>query len=179
MPAIFNVLMAKPPRVFVIQTRGPLILRDLEQLQRLSRRTCLKISFSLTTDNDEVRRLYEPLCAPISERLDAMRRLREAGISVYATLAPLLPCDPERLATLALGATDNDIIADPFHTRAAKPRGATTRPEAMRLSLVRGYERWHDPAFQKEVLERIQRQVSAAGRRLGVGTEGFRWLAES
>lgn len=179
MPAILDVLIAKPPRVFVIQTRGPLILRDLEQLQRLSRRTRLAISFSLTTNCDEVRRMYEPLCAPIAERLDVMRRLRGAGIPVYATLAPLLPCDPEQLARLALDATDNDIIADPFHTRAAKPRGATTRPEAMRLSQVRGYEHWHDPAFQKEVLERIQRQVSAAGRRLGIGTEGFRWLAES
>jgi DNA repair photolyase len=179
MPAILDVLIAKPPRVFVIQTRGPWILRDLEQLQKLSRHTFLKISFSLTTNRDDVRRLYEPLCAPIAERLDVMRHLRDAGISVYATLAPLLPCDPEQLANLALDATGNDIIADPFHTRAAKPRGATTRPEALRLSQLRGYERWHDPAVQKDVLERILRQVSAAGRRLGVGTRGFRWLAEN
>jgi DNA repair photolyase len=127
MPAILEVLISRPPRVFVIQTRGSLILRDLAQLVELGRHTRLRISFSLTTDRDDVRRLYEPLCAPIGARVAAMQALRAAGLAVHATLAPLLPCNPERLARLALTTTERDIIADPLHTRALKPRGATTR----------------------------------------------------
>ena len=178
MPPILEALIAKPPAVFVIQTRGPLVLRDLTQLIELNRRTILRVSFSLTTDLEEVRRLYEPHCEPLSERLAAMRSLRQAGIAVYATLAPLLPCDPEKLAARALEATDRDIIGDPLHVRSLKPHGATTREAAARISSARGYELWHAPPFQHTVVERIRAVVQAAGRRFSTGPEAFAWLSE-
>ena len=178
MPRLLDVLIDRPPRVFAIQTRGPLILRDLARLQRLAERTALRVSFSITTDREPVRRLYEPHCAPISERLATVRRLREAGIPVYATLAPLLPCDPEALVGLALEASDRDIIGDPFHVRAVKKCGATTRDAGVRISRVQGYAEWHDPDFQAAVVQRMQAIALAAGRRFGVGPEAFAWLAE-
>ncbi len=178
MPGILEALIAKPPAVFVIQTRGPLVLRDLKQLIELNRRTILRVSFSLTTDLEEVRRLYEPHCEPLSERLAAIRSLRKAGVAVYATLAPLLPCDPERLATMALEATDRDVIGDPLHVRSVKPQGATTREAALRISSAHGYEAWHTPSFQQTVLERIRTVVDAAGRRFATGPGAFAWLSE-
>ena len=94
MPGLLRSVMRRRPAVFVIQTRGPLILRDLGLLQEVAKVTRLRISFSVTTDRDEVRRRYEPHCEPNSERLETIRALREAGLEIYATLAPLLPCDP-------------------------------------------------------------------------------------
>ena len=178
MPRVLDAVLAHPPRVFVIQTRGPLILRDLARLENLARRTCLRVSFSITTDRDDVRRLYEPLCAPIAERIAVVRRLREAGIATYATLAPLLPCDPEALIDLALKTTDRDIIADPFHVRAVKTSGATTREAGLRISEKRGYGRWHEPEFQREVVEKMRCRARRAGRRFGTGPRAFQWLAE-
>ena len=178
MPAILEAVIENPPRVFVLQTRGPLITRDLDLLKHLSRRTLLRVSFSLTTNREAVRRLYEPLCAPIGERLAAMHELRAAGIEVYATLAPLLPCDPEDLATLALQATAHDIVGDPLHVRASKPRGAITRPEALRISIKHHFTHWHEPGFQREVTARLRRVVEAAGRRFVTGPEGFAHLAQ-
>ena len=102
-----------------------------------------------------------------------MRRLRDAGIATYATLAPLLPCDPEALIDLALDATDRDIIADPFHVRAVKTSGATTREAALRISEKRGYGRWHEPEFQREVVERMRCRATRAGRRFGTGPRAF------
>ena len=177
MPDVLDVLIEKPPAVFVLQTRGPLILRDVGRLLRLAGRTALRVSFSITTNRESVRRLYEPLCSTIDERVAAVRDLREAGIEVYATLAPLLPCDPDELAALALEATDRDIIGDPFHVRSLKRHGATTRPETLAVSEKHGFLAWHDPAFQQEVVERIRRVVEATGRRFGIGPEGFGWLA--
>jgi DNA repair photolyase len=178
MPRLLDELIARPPRVFAIQTRGPLILRDLERLQRLAERTALRVSFSISTDDDRVRRLYEPHCAPIAERLETVRRLRAAGIPVYATLAPLLPCDPQALMGLALNATDRDIIADPLHVRAVKKCGATTREAGARISRAHGFSEWHDPAFQAAVVETMRRSAAAAGRRFGTGPGAFGWLAE-
>lgn len=178
MPAILKAVIDAPPKVFVIQTRGPLIARDLDLLQTLAGRTRLRVSFSLTTDREEVRRWYEPHCAPLEDRLEAIRKLRRAGIAVYATLAPLLPCDPERLAEAALESTEYDVIGDPLHARSTKPHGATTRPEAQQISRRRGFEAWHDPGFQADVVRRIGARVQAAGRRFATGPEGFAWLAQ-
>jgi len=179
MPRLLDAMITHPPRVFVIQTRGPLILRDLDRLQALARRTWLRVSFSITTDRDDVRRLYEPLCAPIAERLAVVHRLRESGIAVYATLAPLLPCDPEVLIEMALEATDRDIIGDPFHVRAVKALGATTREAAQRISQKRGYAGWHEPAFQSQIVETMRSRAMRAGRRFGTGPRAFAWLAEA
>jgi len=178
MPRILDAVTARPPRVFVIQTRGPLLLRDLEKLKALSRVTRLRVSFSITTNRDEIRKLYEPLCASIPDRIAAVRRLRAAGIPTYATLAPLLPCDPEALVDLALDVTDRDIVADPFHVRAVKTTGATTREAARRISDKRGHLHWHDPEFQTEVVERMRSRAWRAGRRFGTGARAFGWLAE-
>ncbi len=118
----------------MIQTRGPLIVRDLARLVELSHRTTLRVSFSITTNREAVRKLYEPHCATIDCRWTAIRELRRAGITTFATLAPILPCDPEELADAAIEATDQNIIGDPLHIRSVKPRGATTRDAAFAIS---------------------------------------------
>jgi DNA repair photolyase len=82
MPRILDVLLDAPPRVFVLQTRGPLILRDFERLRALAQRTTLRVSFSITTNREEVRKLYEPHCVPIAERLKVVRTLCDAGSKV-------------------------------------------------------------------------------------------------
>jgi hypothetical protein len=103
--------------------------------------------------------------------------LRAAGLEVYATLAPILPCDPEQLAALAVAATDRDVIGDPFHVRSTKPHGAITFEPAERLSDRHGFAESHDPIFQSRVVDQIRRRVEKAGRRFVVGPAGFSLLS--
>ncbi len=154
-----------------------MILRDLDRLRALSRRTTLRVSFSVTTDREEIRKLYEPHCAAYEDRLKTVDALREAGIETYATLAPLLPCDPERLARAAIEATGRNLIGDPLHVRAVKRSGATTRDAAWQISGVNHYEDWLDPAFQATIVERIQREAQASGHTFETGPKGFSLLA--
>jgi DNA repair photolyase len=160
-----------------LQTRGPLALRDIEKLQKLALRTTLRVSFSITTNREDVRRLYEPLCAPIPERFAAIRALRTAGIETYVTLAPLLPCDPEDLVRLAIEASGRDLIGDPLHVRATKQRGATTRETALRISAKHGYEDWHAPSFQSAIVDRMRAAAEQAGFTFITGPPGFSKLA--
>ena len=178
MPRILDELLAHPPKLFVIQTRGPLIVRDLLRLVELSSRTTLRVSFSITTNRETVRKLYEPHCASMDCRLKAIHELRAAGITAFATLAPMLPCDPEELAGIALNATDQDIIGDALHVRSVKPHGATTREAAFAISQKHGFSAWLEPQFQRDAMERIGAAVSKAGRKFAAGTEGFGWLAQ-
>jgi DNA repair photolyase len=177
MPRILDALIGAPPRVFTIQTRGPLILRDLDRLRALSRRTTLRVSFSITTNREDIRRLYEPHCATFLERLDVVRALRDAGIETYATLAPLLPCDPEALAEAAIDASHNDLIGDPLHIRATKRHGATTREAAFRISAAHQHQDYFDAGSQARVVEQIDAFARGAGFTFKTGPRGFARLA--
>jgi DNA repair photolyase len=137
----------------------------------------LRVSFSVTTNRDDVRRLYEPHCAPIAERLAVIRTLRDAGIETYATLAPLLPCDPEELARLAIEASGRDLIGDSLHVRGVKPRGATTRDAALRIATVNGHYQWLEPAFQTETIGRIEAAAQVLGHTFVTGSSGFARLS--
>ncbi|HVW86423.1 MAG TPA: radical SAM protein [Bryobacteraceae bacterium] len=177
MRGILEAVGSRPPAVFVIQTRGPLILRDLDLLRSVARQTRLRVSFSITTNREDIRRIFEPHCAPIEERWATLAALRSAGIDVFATLAPLLPCDPEALVERAVEATAGPVITDPFHVRAVKRSGATTRQAAIAICDRYGWMDWLDPEFQRSVLERMR--GAAAGREVAHGPYGFGLLAKA
>jgi DNA repair photolyase len=181
MPALLESLAAatQPPAAFVIQTRGPLILRDIPLLLAAAKRTRLRVSFSVTTNRDDVRRIFEPHCAPVEERWQTIAALRSAGIAVFATLAPLLPCDPEPFLARAIEETDGPIIADPFHVRETKRSGATTREAAIEICRRHGWTEWLEPSFQSGILSRMSRIAAARHRELGSGANGFGLLARA
>jgi DNA repair photolyase len=173
MPGILEAVIAAPPKVFVIQTRGPLILRDLKLLTALNKRTSLRVSFSVTTNRDDVRRIFEPHCAPIAERWRTIQLLTDAGIETSVALAPILPCDPETFVEQAIACSRGPIVADPFHVRSVKRSGATTRTVAAAICERHGWADWLEPAFQNETLDRMRIHARAIGRDFGHGVSGF------
>ncbi len=176
MPAVLREVIERPPARFVFQTRSPLILRDMDLLRELASVTAVRVSFSLTTDREEIRRLYEPHCETFAQRLAAIGALCEAGIPTHATLAPLLPSNLEAFATQACEATQRDLIGDPLHVRAVKKTGATTREAAFRIAAHHEHEQWFQPEFQREAARRIAAVAAAHQRKFLTGPEGFRLL---
>lgn len=86
----------------VVQTRSPLVLRDLDILKRGK---YFEVGFSITTADDGVRRLFEPAAPPIKSRLRALEALHRAGIRTYVMIAPMLP-EAEALPDLLAGSVD-------------------------------------------------------------------------
>lgn len=74
-----------------IITKNALILRDLDLLRELNREGLVGVHISVTTLQEETRRLLEPRTTTTDQRLDAIRRLSGAGIPVNAMLAPIIP----------------------------------------------------------------------------------------
>jgi DNA repair photolyase len=179
MPEILEAVRAQPPRVFTIQTRGPLILRDIGLLREIAGVATLRVGFSITTDREEVRRIFEPHCAPLDERWETVRALRAAGIQTTVTVAPILPCNPGALVGQALAVSQGPVVADPLHVRAVKRSGATTRDAAIAICSRFGWEEWLDPEFQKGVLRRMAGIARVAGREFGYGPSGFAMLTRS
>lgn len=74
-----------------IITKGSLILRDLDLLSELASQRLVSVAFSLTTLDDELKRIMEPRAASPGARLRAMRTLHEAGVPVGVICAPMIP----------------------------------------------------------------------------------------
>ncbi len=76
---------------FSIITRGPLAVRDVDVLQEAGTKVDVHVTFSIPTLDPDVWRTTEPGTAPPRSRLEAVRRLSEAGIDVGVGMAPILP----------------------------------------------------------------------------------------
>jgi uncharacterized Fe-S cluster-containing radical SAM superfamily protein len=90
----------------IIQTRSPLVLRDIDLLKDAAD---VEVGLSVTTADDTIRTLFEPNAPPIHERIRALGELHNAGIRTYAMIAPLLP-RAGGLAGLLKGKVDYILI---------------------------------------------------------------------
>ncbi|NTW58552.1 MAG: radical SAM protein [Nitrospirae bacterium] len=71
-----------------VQTKSPLVLRDIEILRRASD---VEVGFTITTADERMRKIFEPGAPPIEKRVAALKALRAEGIKTFAMIAPLLP----------------------------------------------------------------------------------------
>jgi DNA repair photolyase len=74
-----------------IVTKGPLIVRDKDVLQDLSRRTTCRVHISVPTVDEDAWEKLEPGVAHPAQRLRAVRELVDAGIDCGVLMAPLVP----------------------------------------------------------------------------------------
>jgi len=89
-----------------IQTKSPLVLRDLELLKKFQE---IEVGFTITTDDEEIRKIFEPRTAPINKRIETLDKLHQEGIKTFAMIAPLLP-KAESLVPKLKGKVDYVII---------------------------------------------------------------------
>ncbi|MDP9227297.1 MAG: Rv2578c family radical SAM protein, partial [Actinomycetota bacterium] len=112
MPRIISTL-TESRNPFSILTKGTLILRDLDLLVAASEVTDVSTAFSVGTVDEKVWAGSEPGTPHPRKRLDAVRKLNEAGIPCGVMIAPVLPGisdSPDQLrevveAAMAAGAT--------------------------------------------------------------------------
>ncbi|MFO0773503.1 MAG: radical SAM protein [Nitrospiraceae bacterium] len=94
-----------------IITKGTLLLRDEDLLQRLHETAWLRVYVTLPFADTDMARALEPHVPSPQRRLDMIRRLTSLGISVGISLAPVIP-----------GLNHSDI---PRLLQAAREAGAT------------------------------------------------------
>ncbi|MDI3472954.1 MAG: hypothetical protein PWQ48_1235 [Thermotogaceae bacterium] len=86
-----------------ILTKSPLVTRDVDLLKNLKN---IKVGFSIATDNEVLKRIFEPFSPTIESRLKALKILKENGISTYVFIAPVLPMNAENLLKKLHGLVD-------------------------------------------------------------------------
>ena len=74
-----------------IVTKSALITRDVDILARMARRNLVKVAISVTTLDPKLARIMEPRAPTPARRLEALRKLGEAGIPTRAMIGPVVP----------------------------------------------------------------------------------------
>jgi DNA repair photolyase len=74
-----------------INTKSTLVLRDIDILQKINRRTLASVAISFSTMDDSLAAKLEPQAPSPSERISALKALNEAGIYAGILYMPVLP----------------------------------------------------------------------------------------
>jgi len=135
-----------------ILTKSPLVLRDLDLLKQFEE---MEVGFTITTDNDEIRKIFEPHAPPIEARIQALKALFEGGLKTYAFIGPLLPMNPEALSS-KIGPYVHSVLIDrmnyPSKTR--------------KIYRLKKIDEWIDYDFVDEIIQRLE--IGLAGKEVNI-----------
>jgi DNA repair photolyase len=76
---------------FTIVTKSAMIERDIDLIAPMAAKNMARVALSITTLDRELARRMEPRAAAPQRRLEALRRLSDAGIPVGVMTAPIIP----------------------------------------------------------------------------------------
>jgi DNA repair photolyase len=151
----------------VIVTKNYLVTRDIDLLSELASHDAAAVAFSLTTLDDDLRRIMEPRTSRPARRLSAVEKLAAGGIPVGVMTAPVIP-----------GLNDHEL---PNLLSAAAEAGATFAayvPVRLPYAVAPLFEDWlarHFPERKDKVLNRIR---SMRGGELNDASFGSRMRGE-
>jgi DNA repair photolyase len=129
-------------------TKGVLVERDIDLLQTLTKEAHAGVTLSIPFLDVDVARAIEPYAPPPSRRIEAVRRLSEAGLCVSVNIAPLIP-----------GLNDRDVVPILEAVRDAGATGAGIVPLRLPGSVAEVFtERLRDalPLAAEKVLTRVR-----------------------
>ena len=108
--SLLEVMVEEQPDFLHVQTRSPLVKRDIDLFKQFGDK--IRVSMTIETDKEDIRKAFAPSAPPIAARMKALREIKNAGIITQATLAPLLPCSkefPKKLKEIADRVTIDDF----------------------------------------------------------------------
>ena len=173
---LLEILATRHRPRLVVQTRSPDVVRDADLFRRIvNAGGQVQVNLTVTTDDEDVRRAFEPACPSNAKRLGAAGELVRSGIETCVTMTPLLLVqDAERFADDLLATGVRKFIVQPFHFQRGKfvagTRDAALAITAKKLGCGGG-----------DVMDRYREHYGAARRvlhgrlpRLGEGKDGFK-----
>lgn len=182
---VLQELIRSHPKVkLVIQTRAPMAARDIPLFQEIAARGGrVQVNVTITTDDDRIRKIYEPGCPSIPARLKAVKTIQDEGVTACITVTPALPLvDAARFAEELLATGARSFIIQPFKSPDLR-KGANIAITDRRA--VESAMNWYRTQNGEEAMRRYLREyrrneetlrqklAPEAGCTLGFGKPGF------
>ncbi len=125
-----------------ILTKSPLVLRDTDLLKQFKE---MEVGMTITTDDEEVKRIFEPHAPPIQARIRALKALYKSGIRTYVFIGPLLPMNPETFSE-KIGPYVHAILIDRMNYVS----------KTLRIYELMNLNRWLDNGFIDRMIDRLK-----------------------
>jgi len=101
-----------------IQTKSHLVLRDIDLISQFSD---AEVGITITTLNDDERKILEPHASSIRNRLNSIRKLNDYGIKTFIFFGPIYPTikidDVQRIVKQLSDTGTTKIIVDSLHLK--------------------------------------------------------------
>ncbi|MBN6889774.1 DNA repair photolyase [Cytobacillus horneckiae] len=149
--SLLEVMVEDPPNFLLVQTRSPLVSRDIDLLQHLKDR--VRVSMTIETDLETIRKHFTPKAPPIQARFKTLEKLAAAGIPTQVAIAPILPSGdyfPEKLRPLV-----NRICIDDYFMGDGSGGKRTRKLGIEKKYAQLGLEEWYRPQVIKKVYNRF------------------------
>lgn len=150
--SLLEAMVAEPPDFVLVQTRSPLVTRDIDLLLRLKGR--VRISMTVETDLEPVRRAFTPAAPPIAARLAALKRLTAEGLDTQAAVSPVLPSSASFAGRLA--EVVGRVCIDDFFMGDGSLGKRTERLGIRRIYEQLGLADWYDRQAYERVLAELR-----------------------
>jgi DNA repair photolyase len=159
-----------------IVTKSNLIVRDLDLLREVARSNALSIHVTVTTLDVELARILEPRAPRPDLRMDAVRQLSEAGITVGVSCSPVLPgitdspANLEAVVRAAAAAGARHIFAGPLFLKPCSAAVFLPFLEQHFQHLAENYrQRYHDRSFLPPSYgKRISQLIASFRQKYGI-----------
>jgi DNA repair photolyase len=154
------------------------VVRDIDVLKRINERSSIIINMSVGTVRTRLARMLEPRAPRPDLRLEAVKKLREAGISVGVNAMPILPRltdrdeDLDRLVCAARDAGAEWIAGGVLFLMPSSLKQFLPFLEQKFPRLVRQYRDWYTRhAYAPEdYRKRISTRFGELRRKYGIGS---------
>ncbi|MCH1625246.1 SPL family radical SAM protein [Ferdinandcohnia quinoae] len=165
--SLLEVMVENPPNFLLVQTRSPLVSRDIDLLQHLGKG--VRISMTIETDLETIRKQFTPGAPPIQARMKTLEELARAGIPTQVAVAPILPSS-EHFAEKLKSVVDR-VCLDDFFMGDGSGGKRTKRLGIETKFLELGLQEWYGPTAFERVFERFASVFSED--EIFVSKEGF------
>jgi len=170
-----------------IVTKSNLILRDVDVLRQVSRANKLFVNLTITTLNAELARILEPRAPRPDLRLDAMKKLNQAGVAAGVICAPVLPGitdssrDLEALVRATAEAGGKYVFANSLFLKPCSAAVFMPFLEREFPHLVESYrQRYRDRAFlSSSYRKRLSQLMARLRQKYGIRTDYDRYSRRS
>jgi len=167
--SLLAAMAEEPPDALALQTHTPGPLRDLDLLLRLP--GAVSVQITVETDRASIPGL-PPHAFPPRERIDALARVRAAGLRAVGVVAPLLPLEDPAAFARALDRACDFVVVDHWLVGDGSAGGARTRARGFPERLERaGFGAWNRIEALHETVGLFRRILGE--ERVGVSRDGF------
>jgi DNA repair photolyase len=151
---LLEAMTEQMPDFLLVQTRSPLVTRDIDLFKKFGKK--IRVSMTIETDLDQIRKIFTPSAPPIPARLNTLKNLTNAGIPTQVAVSPVLPCS-DQFPKLLRESTERAIIDDFFMGDGSKGK-RTERLGIHKIFKAHGYEDWYDQEAYKKVVHLLRNE---------------------